>query len=565
MELKNVTSGNALSLIKDMQERLHSIETAKKKLELFNHALKIDVSALAQRALKLEQEFCYRYKTGTTGNSRVRRASTRMSRTLSSGSDIAGLRVGGSDRKDVTASLVGGVVPDNYIYLHGLVRFWNTRHWKPRYFILRLKALEIHKTPSLPRDGAKPNEVYDLTAASISPLCDRPGWSRPCIQVKSGKKTASFYCEAPNDNLAWYSGICNRRVQASYESQCAQLNEAPSQNILSFLGAWSFAAGPVKLELDKENVDVMAAAVISKCLSDPSRPSSPIEVLRLTNCGLNGAKLADIANGLCTNDTVKTLDLSGNTFTLAMAESLAKGVVMNGRNKGALRELILNDVSFDEESKSTALLLEQGVLAKGSLVKKLSMRSCTLRDDFMSMFARLLRGAAVTTSLAHVDFGDNAIGDQGARALAEVLSTNATVARIDISKNRIRDGGGAALGRALRENDNVREFEFGGNPIGAEAISEFTVTAKVNTRLSALSYAEHRLGRQHMSVMHLLHRYGVAGASGTAGAISARNVPPPGPPPPPRGRGDSVAMPPPPAPPQDEESDDDAPAPPPPM
>uniref|UniRef100_A0A7S0GU38 PH domain-containing protein n=1 Tax=Amorphochlora amoebiformis TaxID=1561963 RepID=A0A7S0GU38_9EUKA len=348
-----------------------------------------------------------------------------------------------------------------------------------------------------------------MGASNISKCMKHHGFDRPCFKLSAtnSNRYAMFYANNSNDNQAWYSGVNNRRVQCSYEDQCKQIKAAPSQTVLKFLSQWRFAGDPIKLVMTGENLDVLAAGIIQRCLSDPSNPSNPIAELYLARCSLNEMKMNDICVGLFKNKTVTKLDLSKTLMKPGMAAALAKALEHNYKNGGALQELVLDDSKFEEKGFES---LVSGLSKSG--LAKLSLQRCALRDDSASALAKGLgtHGEMGFIRLVDINLSGNFIGDKGAEAIGEGLAQNQVLLSLNLNKNKIGDEGGVAVAEAVRKNTSLQDLYLQGNELGSNASVALTRTAQMSSCLRNLSFGDNKLDRQHMSVMHLLYKYGFA-------------------------------------------------------
>ena len=100
--------------------------------------------------------------------------------------------------------------------------------------------------------------------------------------------------------------------------------------------------------LDEGTTHLSSALAQNRCL----------KVLEMHSCGIHTAGAFKIADALKKNQTLEVLRIGKNPFQSSGASSLLRGVKCN--QTGALRELLLDDVVFDEECvKELASLLEE--------------------------------------------------------------------------------------------------------------------------------------------------------------------------------------------------------------
>ncbi|KAI4891653.1 hypothetical protein NFI96_019934 [Prochilodus magdalenae] len=195
-----------------------------------------------------------------------------------------------------------------------------------------------------------------------------------------------------------------------------------------------------------------------------------------------GAKL--FLNGLCSNTTVRVLDLKGNNLRGAGAEALGKLLV---RNK-TLRRLVLewNALGMWEEG-----------------------------------FSIFCEGLASNTSLTQLDLRNNQINHQGAAELALALKRNSVLQELDLRWNNIGLLGGRSLLDALQQNRTLLQLEMAGNNIPSDVLRAIEQSMQHNTdRQSALKDSRSRTqvlskeiqnlkeekGRQFLSLMETIDK-----------------------------------------------------------
>ncbi|NXG73402.1 LRC45 protein, partial [Baryphthengus martii] len=144
-----------------------------------------------------------------------------------------------------------------------------------------------------------------------------------------------------------------------------------------------------------------------------------------------GVKL--LLHGLCSNTTVKSLDLKGNNLRSVGAEALAKLL----RQNKSIRSLILewNNLGLWEES--------------------------------FSLFCQEL---GANNFLQLLDLRNNQINHQGAGELAMALKQNASLQKLDLRWNNIGLLGGRALLNCLHSNKTLKRLELAGNNIPSDIL-----------------------------------------------------------------------------------------------
>ena len=112
----------------------------------------------------------------------------------------------------------------------------------------------------------------------------------------------------------------------------------------------------------------------------------------------------------------------------------------------------LNATITEAIKKAAAVIAEQYSASEIHLVDK------GLTPHDVAVVAEILES---NTSVRKVFLGSNeAIGDEGAKALAEALKENATVERLNLSDCGIGADGAAALAEALRSNTSLTQLDL---------------------------------------------------------------------------------------------------------
>ncbi|NXE56535.1 LRC45 protein, partial [Casuarius casuarius] len=144
-----------------------------------------------------------------------------------------------------------------------------------------------------------------------------------------------------------------------------------------------------------------------------------------------GVKL--LLHGLCSNTTVKFLDLKGNNLRIVGAEALGKLL----RQNKSIRSLILEWNSLG--------LWEEG-------------------------FSFFCQGLGANSFLQRLDLRNNQINHQGAGELAMALKRNASLQELDLRWNNIGLLGGRALLNCLQSNKTLKRLELAGNNVPSDIL-----------------------------------------------------------------------------------------------
>eukprot|EP00019_Armaparvus_languidus_P004152 CAMPEP_0168604022 /NCGR_PEP_ID=MMETSP0420-20121227/15064_1 /TAXON_ID=498008 /ORGANISM="Pessonella sp." /LENGTH=292 /DNA_ID=CAMNT_0008643089 /DNA_START=46 /DNA_END=922 /DNA_ORIENTATION=- len=144
-------------------------------------------------------------------------------------------------------------------------------------------------------------------------------------------------------------------------------------------------------------------------------------------------------------------------------------------------------------------------------------RGCRVTDD---SFAQFIEALKVNTTLTEIDFGENELGDEGAKYIGDVLKVNTTLKSILLYHNEIGDAGVSYIAEALKLNNTLNCIDFWsdecclvlaiaealkvntvltalllpGNAIGDAGVKHFADVLKVNTTLTSLNVGGNQIG-----------------------------------------------------------------------
>ncbi|XP_048026884.1 leucine-rich repeat-containing protein 45 [Megalobrama amblycephala] len=266
----------------------------------------------------------------------------------------------------------------------------------------------------------------------------------------------------------------------SYLRLCKEGGVDTQESVLAQLQDTRTATGSWRLDLSGQSVSADTCGVLGRALQNDTLFTEVI----LSDCMLSeeGAKL--LLNGLCSNTTVKVLDLKGNNMRGTGAEALGHLLV---RNK-MLRRLVLewNALGMWEEG-----------------------------------FAVFCEGLASNTSLTQLDLRNNQINHQGAAELCVALKRNSTLQELDVRWNNMGLLGGRSLLEGVQQNRTLLKLEMAGNNIPSDTLRAIEQSMNHNAdRQSTLRESRSRTqvlskeiqllkeekGRQFLSLMETIDR-----------------------------------------------------------
>jgi len=247
----------------------------------------------------------------------------------------------------------------------------------------------------------------------------------------------------------------------------------------------SLLAEGIELNTTLERLDLSSNVFVdagAKTLAQVlASPRASLRELRLHSCGIGAAGLTALALSMKLNSKLEVLVLSSNHFGDAGVEVL--GVQVLGGANTALKELRLMDCSIgaaaltalaDGMRKNSALTLEildvsrnnfgddgaktlGEILAYNTRLRELRFHHCIIGPARLQAFAAAMKP---NTMLEVLDVSNNNFGDDGAFALAHVLSLMKSLKELHLGDCGVLVEGGRAIGRAWGGNWALKDLSF---------------------------------------------------------------------------------------------------------
>ncbi|KAM7088899.1 leucine-rich repeat-containing protein 45 isoform 4-T5 [Ciconia maguari] len=177
----------------------------------------------------------------------------------------------------------------------------------------------------------------------------------------------------------------------AYARLCAAGGAAPQEAVLRRLRELGGAPGRGRLDLAAQSLSLETCGALGRLLPG----AAPFAEVALGDCGLSEEGVKLLLHGLCSNTTVKSLDLKGNNLRTVGAEALGKLL----RQNKSIRSLILEWNSL-------------GVWEEG--------------------FSFFCQGLGANNFLQRLDLRNNQINHQGAGELAMALKQNTSLQELDV-------------------------------------------------------------------------------------------------------------------------------------
>ncbi|XP_035198132.1 leucine-rich repeat-containing protein 45 isoform X1 [Oxyura jamaicensis] len=240
----------------------------------------------------------------------------------------------------------------------------------------------------------------------------------------------------------------------AYARLCAAGGEAPQEAVLRRLRELGEAPGRGRLDLAAQSLSLETCGALGRLLPG----AAPFAEVALGDCGLSEEGVKLLLHGLCSNTTVKSLDLKGNNLRTMGAEALGKLL----RQNKSIRSLILEWNSL-------------GVWEEG--------------------FSFFCQGLGANKFLQRLDLRNNQINHHGAGELAMALKRNASLQELDLRWNNIGLLGGRALLNCLHSNKTLKRLELAGNNVPSDilkAVETCACSPALSASEQALDYNQDR-------------------------------------------------------------------------
>ncbi|XP_071430098.1 leucine-rich repeat-containing protein 45 isoform X1 [Pithys albifrons albifrons] len=251
------------------------------------------------------------------------------------------------------------------------------------------------------------------------------------------------------------------RLGREYARLCAAAGAAPQEAVLQRLREPGRARA--RLDLTAQSLSLQTCGALGALLAGPA----PVAALALGDCGLSEEGVKLLLQGLCSNTTVKSLDLKGNNLRTVGAEALGKLLTQNK-----------------------------------------SIRSLTLEWNSLGMweegFSFFCQGLRANNSLQRLDLRNNQINHRGAAELAVALTQNTSLQELDLRWNNIGLLGGRALLNCLHRNKILKRLELAGNNVPGDILKAVEQALNHNQdRETILSEAQNQVYVLNKEVLSL--------------------------------------------------------------
>ena len=240
-----------------------------------------------------------------------------------------------------------------------------------------------------------------------------------------------------------------------------------SDNSISDAGAVALAQAlhnstMQKLDLSHNSISDDGAVALAQALHN-----STMQKLDLSDNSISDDGAVALAQAL----PMHKLDLSNNSISDVGAVALAQAL-----HNSTMQKLDLSDNSISDDG---AVALAQAL--HNSTIQRLYLSNNSISDDGAVALALALHNS----TMQKLDLSNNSISDDGAVALAQALHHNSTMQKLYLSNNSISDDGAVALAEALHHNSILKSLWLHwNNAIGEEGTRALIEALTVNTSIS---------------------------------------------------------------------------------
>jgi Ran GTPase-activating protein (RanGAP) involved in mRNA processing and transport len=325
------------------------------------------------------------------------------------------------------------------------------KDWKKRWFSLRGFILYYYENET----GEKGHEgLVDLNRGcevvrQKAVKEDDSAKKQWPLKITVGDRKLFVRAPTKKERHSWYLFLASKIAHLNYLKSVEASGARVDTRLITLFTSESIT----DLHLDHRPIGEDSATALAKTL--PAHDET--EHLSLVNTNLNDQTVKPIAEVL-EKLSLKSLNLAKNKIGAVGAEELSKGIAQNV----SLTDLNLEDNLIDDGGASTLF---------ANIAAKPALTSINLNGNKIGAAGAKALSENLGNNdhaLPHLLLSRNHLGDDGAAAIAHLLSSNRTISQVHLAGNGIGDRGAAAICQALGADALVTELDLSDNNIGTD-------------------------------------------------------------------------------------------------
>nr|CAB3470148.1 unnamed protein product [Digitaria exilis] len=260
---------------------------------------------------------------------------------------------------------------------------------------------------------------------------------------------------------------------------------------------WSFAAGS-NLATSTRSAEKESRKNLNKFYKElrTMKTVNMAEEVDFSGNGITAVGIEAFDGILQINTALKTLNLSGNDIGDEGAKCLSDILTENV----GIQKLLLNSINIGDEGAKAL----SNMLKKNKSIRILQLSNNTIEYDEIHLHGNGIGNEGIrelmSTLSAHkgkitvVDIGNNNIGSEGLRPVAEFIKRTKSLLWFSLYMNDISDEGAEKVAEALKDNKTISTIDLGGNNIHSRGVSAIAEILKDNAVLTTLDLSYNPIG-----------------------------------------------------------------------
>lgn len=348
--------------------------------------------------------------------------------------------------KDATKKLQDIVVKSGWLVMKG------RKEWRKRWFRLTGDSLSYYEDDAtndvaglIKLDAGC--EVVRQKAVKEDENSNKKVWP---LKLTVGDRKLFVRAATKKERHQWFLALTSAIAHLNYVQGCTNADIRPDTRLITL---FSSGASPC-LILDNRPLHATAIAALVKGL--PGRDE--LEHVSLQNTDLDDAKLAQLCE-VFEKMQLKSVNLSNNK--LSNPTALLKALAFD-----RVTSLVLDGNTLGNEF-ATEL---SASVASSATLNVLSLNNNAIGAAGAEAFGKAISGGSL--SVPHLALANNKLGDDGAKNISVVFSSNKSFTSANLSGNAIGNDGAAAIATSLHANTVLENLDLSNNNIGKEGAVE---------------------------------------------------------------------------------------------